>query len=64
MQIVSRRWRKSTKQIATLGPASDDKIEDLFLSGVDVFRLNFSHGTREEKGRVVQAIREIERKVS
>lgn len=41
-------------QIATLGPASctKDQIEALFLAGVDVFRLNFSHGAHEEKAKV------------
>jgi len=61
-QTLARRWRKSTKQIATLGPASDSMIEELFLSGTDVFRLNFSHGTREEKDDLVNQIREVERK--
>ena len=42
---VAQRWRKSTKQVATLGPASSnfEMIEKLFLAGADVFRLNFSH---------------------
>lgn len=41
-------------QIATLGPASRtfEQIEKLFLAGVDVFRLNFSHGAHEEKADV------------
>ena len=42
---MSQRFRKKTKQLATLGPASCDfeMIEKLFLAGADVFRLNFSH---------------------
>lgn len=60
--ILSRRWRKSTKQVATLGPASHHLIEQLFLAGADVFRLNFSHGTREEKDEIVNKIRAVERK--
>ncbi len=32
-------------------------LEQLILSGVDVFRLNFSHGTHEEHGQVLQAVR-------
>ncbi|CAN0488373.1 unnamed protein product, partial [Hapterophycus canaliculatus] len=41
-------------QIATLGPASCtmEQIEALFLAGVDVFRLNFSHGAHDEKAKV------------
>ena len=46
-----RRWTKSTKQLATLGPVSntEEMIEKLFLAGADVFRLNFSHGAHDEK---------------
>ena len=49
------RWRKSTKQVATVGPASNnvEMLEKLFLAGVDVFRLNFSHGEHSEKAAVI-----------
>ncbi len=52
---------RRTKIIATLGPAcsSEEVIQRLLTSGVDVFRLNFSHGTAEEKVRIVEAIRRI-----
>ena len=58
------RWAKSTKQVATLGPVSDSEemMEKLFLAGVDVFRVNFSHGEREEKAAVVERIRALETK--
>ena len=38
---------RATKIVATLGPATDSpqKIEQLIAAGVDVVRLNFSHGT-------------------
>mmetsp|Transcript_53309 Transcript_53309/g.79203 ORF Transcript_53309/g.79203 Transcript_53309/m.79203 type:complete len:127 (+) Transcript_53309:54-434(+) len=51
---MGQRWRKSTKQIATLGPAAStpEMIEKLFLAGADVFRLNFSHGSQEQKKRI------------
>ena len=60
------RWVKSTKQLATVGPASStyEMLEKLFLAGVDVFRLNFSHGAREEKAALVEKIRAVERKYS
>lgn len=63
---LSQRWRKSTKQLATLGPASSSKemIEKLFLAGADVFRLNFSHGSQEQKKELLDIIREIEEKYS
>jgi pyruvate kinase len=48
-----------TRIVATLGPAtaSSDKIRALIEAGVDVFRLNFSHGTHEGHGQLVKAIR-------
>ncbi|EWM26183.1 pyruvate kinase [Nannochloropsis gaditana] len=57
-----RRWTKSTKQLATLGPVSntEEMIEKLFLAGVDVFRLNFSHGAHEEKKALFDIIRGLE----
>lgn len=56
-----RRQRKA-KIIATLGPASSDPpiIRQLFTAGADVFRLNFSHGTREDHKRRYEAIRTLE----
>lgn len=48
---------RHTKIVATLGPATatDEKVRELYAAGVDVFRLNASHGTREE--RAVHAAR-------
>ncbi|SEB05021.1 pyruvate kinase [Variovorax sp. YR216] len=54
---------KQAKIVATLGPASDEggTIRALFEAGADVFRLNFSHGTREDHKRRLDLIREVER---
>eukprot|EP00923_Selenidium_pygospionis_P054577 GHVN01095115.1.p1 GENE.GHVN01095115.1~~GHVN01095115.1.p1 ORF type:complete len:653 (+),score=119.16 GHVN01095115.1:54-2012(+) len=60
----SKKWKFTmTKQVVTLGPASDTRqmIEKFFRSGADVFRLNLSHGTREEKVQQVRLLRELER---
>lgn len=50
---------RRTKIVATIGPASesDDVIARLISSGVDVFRLNFSHGSAENHAKVAQRIR-------
>lgn len=52
---------RTTKIVATLGPASDTKevIRKLFDAGVDVFRLNASHGVHEDHARRLQAVREL-----
>jgi pyruvate kinase len=59
-----RRNRKA-KIVATLGPVSSDLaiIRELFNNGVDVFRLNFSHGTHEDHKKRVEIIRELEQEV-
>ncbi len=56
------RRTRNAKIVATLGPASSSAgtIEQLFLAGVDVFRLNFSHGSADEHRARVAAIREVE----
>ncbi|ACF14413.1 pyruvate kinase [Chloroherpeton thalassium ATCC 35110] len=50
---------KRTKIICTLGPSTDsiEKIVDLINEGMDVARLNFSHGTREEQEQRIQLVR-------
>ncbi len=57
MQIPTRK----TKIIATLGPASSSRemIERLILAGVDLFRLNFSHGSNDVKREVIGEIRSV-----
>ena len=50
-----------TRIVATLGPATNtsEKIRALIEAGVDVFRLNFSHGTHEAHGELIKGIRRI-----
>lgn len=57
------RRHRSAKIIATLGPASanPEKITALFDAGIDVFRLNFSHGVHEDHAKTLGHIREIEK---
>jgi pyruvate kinase len=58
----SVRRRRNAKIVATLGPASagNDAIRALFAAGVDVFRLNFSHGTHDQHRERLMQIRDIE----
>lgn len=50
-----------TKIVATVGPACDtyEKLLELVHAGVNVFRLNFSHGTHEDKAQIIQHIRTL-----
>ena len=50
-----------TKIVATVGPASNNKemLRALVKEGVDVFRLNFSHGTHDDHLKVINFVREI-----
>ena len=49
--------RPRTKQVCTIGPASAEVIAELVTSGMDVARINFSHGTPEEHKSYVHAVR-------
>lgn len=50
-----------TKIVATVGPACStyEKLLELVKAGVNVFRLNFSHGTHEDKAEIIEHIRNI-----
>ena len=53
--------KRRTKIVCTIGPASSSRkiLRQMIVAGMDVARLNFSHGTHEEKTAAIQAIREI-----
>lgn len=50
---------RHTKIVATIGPASNrrEALDDLIAAGVDIFRLNFSHGSRDSHAAMAEAIR-------
>ena len=52
---------RSTKIVATLGPASSDEatLERMLHAGVDVVRLNFSHGTADDHLKRAQLVRSL-----
>ena len=52
---------RKTKIVATLGPSSSkpEQIAKLVDAGVDLFRLNFSHGANDDKAKVIDIIRSV-----
>ncbi len=65
MARIKYRRRRRTKIIATIGPASStpEMLARLFHGGVDVFRLNFSHGNHEDHLARIHMIRALEKSV-
>jgi pyruvate kinase len=57
---------RKAKIIATIGPSCQDSVilHELILAGVDVVRLNFSHGSHEEHRSVISTIRQLESKLN
>ena len=49
--------------VATIGPASRDRVRELALAGADVFRVNFSHGSHADHARSISAVRRAEAQV-
>ena len=61
LNLVDEPSQRRAKIVATLGPASNTEpvFRELVRAGVDVVRLNFSHGTHEEKLELIQLIRKV-----
>jgi pyruvate kinase len=55
---------RNTKIVATVGPASNDEatLKNMFLAGVDVVRMNFSHGDHETHGKRLSLVRSSAKK--
>src|SRR5512146_1330175 len=55
---------RRAKIVCTIGPASSSEamLRDLMRAGMDVARLNFSHGTHEEHARVIERLRRVAQK--
>ena len=53
--------RRRAKIVCTIGPAcnSEEMIRELMLRGMNVARLNFSHGTHEDHASVIGALRKV-----
>ncbi len=61
-----RHERSRTKLIATRGPSTAERevLRRMFLEGIDVCRLNFSHGTRREHEDCIRMVRELNRELN
>ena len=57
---------RKTKIICTIGPASEDEktLRELCLAGMNVARLNFSHGSYEEHGARIEKIKRLRKELS
>src|SRR5690242_20387599 len=57
-------FRRKARIVCTLGPASSTEVmlRDLMRTGMDVARLNFSHGTHEEKANLIERLRKVAQK--
>ena len=57
---------RRTKIVCTIGPAtaSPEKIESLIKAGMDVARLNFSHGAHSDHAAVIEMVRKASDKLS
>ncbi len=56
---------RKTKIICTLGPATEDEavLRELILSGMDVARINMSHGTHEEHQKKIEAVKKLRKEL-
>ena len=56
---------RNAKIVATIGPASqsEEVLEKLFQAGMNVARMNFSHGTHEEHAQRIASIRKVSEKL-
>jgi pyruvate kinase len=63
LNLTDAAVQRRAKIVATLGPASNTEpvFRDLVRAGVDVVRLNFSHGTHPEKQALINMIRKVSR---
>lgn len=59
--MQSQTPKRKTKIVCTIGPAtsSPERLRELMEAGMDVARLNFSHGDYESHGRVIETIRQL-----
>ena len=65
MAFELKERKKKTRVVCTIGPASEDEkmLRKLILAGMNVMRLNFSHGTHPEHQAKIDLITEINKEL-
>jgi len=64
---MTRRYpERRTKIVATLGPASSDRdtVKELILAGMNIARLNFSHGDHETHTKTLHTVRDVAKELN
>ena len=66
MVFALKERKKKTRSVCTIGPASEDEkmLRKLILAGMNVMRLNFSHGDFEEHGGRIKTARKLGKELS
>jgi len=66
IKITETRPRKKTKIVATLGPASNDEntLRQMILAGLDMVRINFSHGQEDQMVSTIKTVRKLSDKMN
>src|SRR5690606_24422396 len=56
---------RRTKIVCTLGPSSwsEERVEELIRAGMDVARINFSHGEQERHGQTIATVRRVAKRL-
>ena len=66
MAFELKETKKKTRVVCTIGPASEDEkmLRKLILAGMNVMRLNFSHGDFEEHGGRIKTVRKLSKELN
>ncbi|MDD8048298.1 MAG: pyruvate kinase [Thomasclavelia sp.] len=64
--VLERERKKKTRVVCTIGPASENEkmLKKLILAGMNVMRLNFSHGDFEEHGGRIKTVRKLNKELN
>ena len=59
--MTQSQFDRHTRIVATLGPASSDKsvLTEMVKAGMNMARLNFSHGSHEDHQKLIELVREV-----